>query len=53
MLMSGRSIPAAAEYMGVSPNTVRFHCKNVYVKLGVHSRQELIELIDRERRDEG
>lgn len=53
MLMSGRSIPAAAERMGVSPNTVRFHCKNVYVKLGVHSRQELIELIDREQRDEG
>lgn len=50
MLRSGRSIPAIAEHMDVSPNTVRFHCKNVYTKLGVHSRQELIELVDRELR---
>lgn len=48
MLRSGRSIPAIAEHMDVSPNTVRFHCKNVYAKLGVHSRQELIELINKE-----
>jgi DNA-binding CsgD family transcriptional regulator len=30
---------------------VRFHCKNVYAKLGVHSKQELIDLVDCERQE--
>jgi DNA-binding CsgD family transcriptional regulator len=51
MLRSGRSVPAIAEHLGVSPNTVRFHCKNVYAKLGVHSKQELIDLVDCERQE--
>ncbi|MFR7737419.1 MAG: helix-turn-helix transcriptional regulator, partial [Eggerthella lenta] len=27
-----------------SPNTVRGHTKNIYTKLGVHSKQEIIDL---------
>ena len=32
--------------MGISHNTVKMHIRNVYAKLGVHSRQELIDLVE-------
>lgn len=35
-----------AQTMGVKVNTVRAHTRNVYVKLGVHSRDELMKLVD-------
>lgn len=34
-----------AEQLFVSPNTVKFHVKNLYMKLGVRSRSEVIERI--------
>ena len=34
--------------MGVKVNTVRTHTHNVYVKLDVHSREELMRLVDDE-----
>ena len=46
LMCTGRGVPAIAEKMGVSANTVRFHAKNLYAKLDVHSRQELAELVD-------
>lgn len=32
----------------VSSNTVRAHCKAIYRKLGVHSRQELLSVVESE-----
>lgn len=46
LMCTGRGVPAIAEKIGVSQNTVRFHAKNLYAKLGVHSRQEVIDKID-------
>lgn len=36
-----------AELLFVSENTVRTHSKRIYVKLDVHKRQELIDLVER------
>ena len=40
----GHSLEKTAELLGVSVNTVRTHNRSVYAKMGVHSRQEIIEL---------
>ena len=42
LLLQGHHKKTAADVMGVSVNTVSFHLKNVYVKLGVHSKTEAI-----------
>ena len=34
-------------HRSISLNTARFHTKNVYAKLGVHSQQELIDLVEK------
>lgn len=43
ILIKGRDIPYVAETLCLSRNTVRTHTKNIYAKLGVHSRQELLD----------
>lgn len=48
LLAAGRSNPYIRDELGVSLNTVGTHVKHVYAKLGVHSRQELIDLVDKE-----
>lgn len=40
----GRSASFIAGEPVCSPATVRTHIKNIYAKLGVHSKQELIAL---------
>ncbi len=45
-LAMGYDSSAIAKRLSVSKNTVRTHTRNVYAKLGVHSKQELIELVD-------
>ena len=35
-----------AETIGVKVNTVRAHTHNLYAKLYVHSREELMKLVD-------
>ncbi len=45
-LAMGYESAAIAKKLGVSWNTVRTHTRNVYTKLDLHSRQELIELVD-------
>ena len=40
----GYSSPFIAEKLVISDSTVRFHQRNIYTKLGVHSKQELIAL---------
>lgn len=44
----GYSSPFIAEKLVISDSTVRFHQRNIYSKLGVHSKQELIALANSE-----
>lgn len=44
LLCAGRSRPYIAETLFISENTVRTHVKRIYAKLGVHSRQDLLDL---------
>lgn len=46
LLVRGRDVPYIAEELTISKNTVRTHKKNVFSKTGVHSSQELIDLVD-------
>jgi DNA-binding CsgD family transcriptional regulator len=45
LLSKGRSKAYIAETLFISENTVRGHSRRLYVKLGVHSRRELQQLI--------
>ena len=45
LLCQGRSKSYIAESLFISENTVRSHSKNIYRKLGVHSKQELLDLV--------
>ena len=44
-LMAGTRVPAIAEKLFISPNTVRNHLKAIYRKLDVSSQNELIERV--------
>lgn len=46
LLAHGRSKTHIAETFFISENTVRNHAKHIYAKLGVHNRQELIDLVE-------
>ena len=41
----GDTVARISERLGVSENTVRTHAKRVYAKLGIHSKQELGDLV--------
>ena len=43
----GRSLGKVADELGITKSTAQSHIKNAYRKLGVHSRDELIELVGR------
>lgn len=43
----GNSAPAIAARLFISENTVRTHIKRIYAKLGIHKKQELLELLSR------
>lgn len=45
LLLRGNTVPAIARKLFISENTVRGHTKNIYRKLSVHSKQELIDLL--------
>ncbi|MFR5091991.1 MAG: helix-turn-helix transcriptional regulator [Adlercreutzia equolifaciens] len=45
-LAMGYNSSTTASKLSISWNTVRTHTRNVYGKLGVHSQQELIALVD-------
>ena len=49
-LAAGHSSSYIAELLFISSNTARSHMKNIYKKLGVHSREELLTRIKSERR---
>ena len=49
-LSKGRSQPYIREELVLSKSTVATHVKHIYQKLDIHSKQELIDLIETERR---
>lgn len=46
MLYRGLSVSRIADEVSLSPATVKSHSTHIYRKLGVHSKQELIRLVD-------
>lgn len=46
-LARGRDVGFISNELVVSNNTIRAHCKAIYKKTGVHSRQELLSLIEK------
>ena len=47
LLGQGRTARGISEKLYVSENTVKYHIKSIYQKLGVHARGEVIDLIER------
>lgn len=45
-LARGRTKAYIADALFVSENTVRSHVRNIYSKLGVHTRQQLLDLVE-------
>ncbi|MBQ6585555.1 MAG: LuxR family transcriptional regulator [Coriobacteriales bacterium] len=48
LLAQGRDPVRIQDTLFISYNTVRNHIKSIYRKLGVHSRQELLDLVEGE-----
>lgn len=46
MLAKGRNGRFIMEHYVISRNTVKSHIKHIYTKLGVHSQQELIDMVE-------
>ncbi|MDR0514992.1 MAG: LuxR C-terminal-related transcriptional regulator [Coriobacteriaceae bacterium] len=46
MLAHGHTLSHIAQELCLSENTVKKHRANIYMKLGIHKRQELINLLD-------
>lgn len=46
LIARSNSVPMIAEELVVSENTVRTHSKRIYTKLGIHKKQELVNLIE-------
>jgi DNA-binding CsgD family transcriptional regulator len=56
LLAHGNTRASIAEKLCISENTVRVHVKNIYAKLHIHSKQQLIDLVDKrvaQQRDSG
>ncbi|MDR1422808.1 MAG: helix-turn-helix transcriptional regulator [Coriobacteriales bacterium] len=51
LLARGRSIPYVTERLHVSESTARTHMKHIYEKLNVHTKQDLIDLVDSDLAD--
>ncbi len=50
LLAKGRNARSVSEEMSVSLNTAKSHMRSLYAKLGIHSQQELVKLVDDRRR---
>lgn len=44
----GKTNAAVAEELVVSENTVKFHVKSIYQKLGIHSKAEVAAIVEQE-----
>lgn len=49
LLVAGNTYKRVAELLNVTENTVQYHSKNIYRKFGVHTKQELVDLVAQER----
>ena len=47
LLASGKTRREAAAALFLSPKTIEYHLRHVYMKLGIHSREELAQKIAR------
>ena len=45
LLLQHQRVPAIARMLSISPGTVRNHLKRVFIQTGVHSQQELLQLL--------
>ncbi|MGV8083738.1 MAG: LuxR C-terminal-related transcriptional regulator [Coriobacteriia bacterium] len=45
LLAQGRSLPYIERVLFITHNTAKTHAKNIYQKLGVHTRQEMLDLL--------
>jgi DNA-binding CsgD family transcriptional regulator len=48
LLLRGMTYTATAETLGISENTVKYHVKNIYQKLRVKNKMELIKKVSGE-----
>ena len=44
--MHGRNVPAIAQELSISKNTVQTHVRHIYEALGVHTRQDLVTYVN-------
>lgn len=49
LICQGRTMQFTADDLGISINTVRGHMKRIYGKLNVHSREEMLDVLERFR----
>jgi DNA-binding CsgD family transcriptional regulator len=49
LLAEGHTTREAAAKLFLSPKTVEYHLRNVYRKLGIHSREELAQEFTRKQ----
>ena len=47
LISEGNTFKRAGEHMALSTSTVQTHAKSLYRKLGVHTRQEVVDLVRR------
>lgn len=47
LVARGNSVPGIAEKLFISENTVQTHMRHIYSKLGVHKKQEAIDLLEK------
>lgn len=46
LLAKGRDLPRISKELFISDNTTRSHMRNIYRKLGVHGKQEIIDMLE-------
>ncbi|WP_139650974.1 response regulator transcription factor [Raoultibacter phocaeensis] len=46
LLARGRTSPVIQEKLFLSHNTVKTHVRHIYTKMGIHSQQELIDIVE-------
>lgn len=46
LLAAGRNCQSVQERLGLTRNTVKAHTRSIYAKLGVHSQQQLIDIVE-------
>ena len=52
LLARGRNSAVIQTELGIARNTVKIHVGHIYAKLGIHSQQELIDLVEQEPQSE-